>query len=188
MSVSFSLTEAERALLGSIAVNAIAERLAGRKPEAPKLEDCPESVRRNLGCFVTLHEKGALRGCIGSIVGREPLARNVWRMAQAAAFEDPRFRPLAPSEWSAIDIEMTVLDQLTRCPAPKQIEIGRHGLVLVLGRRQGVFLPQVPVDQKWEVGQFLTHLCYKAGLPDGSWKHPEAQLWWYEGLVFPVAK
>ena len=188
MSVSFSLTEAERALLGSIAVNAIAERLAGRKPEAPKLEDCPESVRRNLGCFVTLHEKGALRGCIGSIVGREPLARNVWRMAQAAAFEDPRFRPLAPSEWPAIDIEMTVLDQLTRCPDPKQIEIGRHGLVLVLGRRQGVFLPQVPVEQKWDLGQYLTHLCYKAELPDGSWKHPEAQLWWYEGLVFQVIK
>ena len=104
MPVSFSLTEAERTLLGAIAVNAIAERLAGRKPEAPRLEDCPESVRRNLGCFVTLHEKGALRGCIGSIVGREPLARNVWRMAQAAAFEDPRLALDAARAPSAVPL------------------------------------------------------------------------------------
>ena len=90
--------------------------------------------------------------------------------------------PADEGEWNRIFL------QVMGCPDPKQIEIGRHGLVLVLGRRQGVFLPQVPVEQKWDLGQYLTHLCYKAGLPDGSWKHPEAQLWWYEGLVFQVIK
>lgn len=107
-------------------------------------------------------------------------------MAQLAAFDDPRFPPVSPSEWDELSMEITVLGELSLCPDPKRIVIGRHGLVLSAHGRTGVFLPQVPVEQHWDLPAYLTNLCYKAGLPDGSWKAPGARLYWYEGLAFPV--
>lgn len=93
MSVDFSLTREEKNTLGSIALNAVSLRLRGEFPPEPELSRYSPTLRKNLGCFVTLKEKGRLRGCIGTIVGESPLVRNVWRMAQLAAFDDPRFPP-----------------------------------------------------------------------------------------------
>ena len=123
-------------------------------------------------------------GCIGNMVGREPLWQNVWRMARAAAFEDPRFPALDAEEWPHCHLHISVLGPLSPCPDPARIVIGRHGLLLRLGMRQGVFLPQVPVEQGWDLGQYLEHLCRKAGLPAGSWRDPQALLFWFESLVF----
>lgn len=186
MSVDFSLTREEKNTLGSIALNAVSLRLRGEFPPEPELSRYSPTLRKNLGCFVTLKEKGRLRGCIGTIVGESPLVRNVWRMAQLAAFDDPRFPPVSPSEWDELSMEITVLGELSLCPDPKRIVIGRHGFVLSAHGRTGVFLPQVPVEQHWDLPAYLTNLCYKAGLPDGSWKAPGARLYWYEGLAFPV--
>ena len=164
MSVDFSLTREEKNTLGSIALNAVSLRLRGEFPPEPELSRYSPTLRKNLGCFVTLKEKGRLRGCIGTIVGESPLVRNVWRMAQLAAFDDPRFPPVSPSEWDELSMEITVLGELSLCPDPKRIVIGRHGLVLSAHGRTGVFLPQVPVEQHWDLPAYLTNLCYKAGL------------------------
>lgn len=102
MSVDFSLTREEKNTLGSIALNAVSLRLRGEFPPEPELSRYSPTLRKNLGCFVTLKEKGRLRGCIGTIVGESPLVRNVWRMAQLAAFDDPRFPPVSPSEWDEL--------------------------------------------------------------------------------------
>ena len=140
MSVDFSLTREEKNTLGSIALNAVSLRLRGEFPPEPELSRYSPTLRKNLGCFVTLKEKGRLRGCIGTIVGESPLVRNVWRMAQLAAFDDPRFPPVSPSEWDELSMEITVLGELSLCPDPKRIVIGRHGLVLSAHGRTGVFL------------------------------------------------
>lgn len=142
------------------------------------------TLAQSLGSFVTLNKDGDLRGCIGNMVGREPLWQNVWRMARAAAFEDPRFPALDAEEWTHCHLHISVLGPLSPCPDPARIVIGRHGLLLRLGMRQGVFLPQVPVEQGWDLGQYLEHLCRKAGLPAGSWRDPQALLFWFESLVF----
>lgn len=142
-------------------------------------------LREPLGAFVTLHLDGHLRGCIGSILGRDALWRTVTRMAFAAAFEDPRFPPLARREWPRVTLECSVLGPLTRCPDPEAVQIGRHGLVLVARGRSGVFLPQVPVEQGWDRLTYLDQLCRKAGLPPGVWKEAGAELHWFEAVVFP---
>ena len=77
-----------------------------------------------------------------------------------------------------------MLDELTPCPDPEAIEVGRHGLALQYLGHSGVFLPQVPVEQGWDRPTYLEHLCAKAGLPGGSWRAPGARLFWYEALVF----
>lgn len=199
MAVSFSLDERERAWLSRLARQSIALAV-GAEPVMPQVASLAEALEspdapgrdehpvlgRPLGAFVTITLGGNLRGCIGSIVGREPLEENVWRMARAAALEDPRFPPLTAREWARADVEISVLDELTPCPEPARIEVGRHGLALQYAGRTGVFLPQVPVEQGWDREAYLENLCRKAGVPQGSWRLPQARLFWYEAQVFPA--
>lgn len=189
MPLAFALTSEEQSTLGSLAELSITSTLAGKNDiTVPPLPDHLSSsiLQEHLGSFVTLHLHSALRGCIGTITGREPLYQNVWRMAHAAAFEDPRFPPISSQEWKAVSMEISVLGPLTPCPSPDAIEIGRHGLLLVHGPHSGVFLPQVPVEQGWDTSQYLENLCRKAGLPPHSWQDSHASLYWYEAIVFPV--
>lgn len=189
MSLSFVVSPEEQDFLGRTAELSIAGTLAGRQlPQAPAPSETDKNsiLRDPLGSFVTLHRKHALRGCIGTVIGREPLYQNVWRMAHAAAFEDPRFPPVTQPEWPDISLEISVLGPLTPCPGPDAIEIGRHGLLLTRGHRSGLFLPQVPVEQGWNLEDYLENLCRKAGLPPRSWQAEDAALYWYEAFVFPA--
>lgn len=195
MALSFDLDQTQKDFLGRQAILAIESVLNDDRNARPLLPD-PESgksenalvLERDLGSFVTLNEGGALRGCIGTIIAREPLYLNVWNMARAAAFNDPRFPPLQAGEWGQVKMEISVLDQPTRCPDVDQIVIGRDGLILSYQGRSGVFLPQVPVEQGWNLDQYLNNLCFKAGVPAGSWNRPGAEIFWYQALVFPVKK
>ena len=192
MGTSFSLTDGEKNYLSRLARMSIEAGLLGKTvgavPVPPETLDGPKSsLRRHLGAFVTITIESVLRGCIGSIVGQEPLYLNIWRMAASAAFSDPRFPPLTLEEWSNnVELAISVLDELTPCPDPESIEVGRHGLVLQYQDRGGVFLPQVPVEQGWDRLAYLENLCLKAGLPKNSWQLPGARLFWYEALVFPA--
>ena len=47
--------------------------------------------------------------------------------------------------------------------------MGRDGLMIDYMGRSGLLLPQVPVEEGWGVGEFLGHLCMKAGLPPDTW-------------------
>ena len=153
-------------------------------PAASEVDGPPEGsvLRQELGAFVTLKINGRLRGCIGYIVGRGPLYLTVVRMAQAAAFEDHRFTPLTLDELGRVDIEISVLSPITPCPDPEAIEIGRHGLIISKNGRQGLLLPQVPVEWGWDRLTFLDQLCAKAGLKAGDWKQG-AELHWFEAVV-----
>ena len=188
MSLSFVVSPEEQEFLGRTAELSIAGTLAGKDLQAPVPPAQTEGsiLHKPLGSFVTLHRGQVLRGCIGTVIGREPLYQNVWRMAHAAAFEDPRFPPVTAGEWKEISLEISVLGPLTPCPAPEAIEIGRHGLMLARGRHSGLFLPQVPVEQGWNLEEYLENLCRKAGLPPRSWMADDALLYWYEAIVFPA--
>lgn len=195
MAISFRLSEAEQAYLARLARLSIESELTGRWETLPPEPECkeatagsestPGTLRRALGSFVTLTLQGQLRGCIGAVQGQEPLYQNVWRMARAAAFEDPRFPPLTLHEWGKAELHITVLDELVPCPDPTAIEVGRHGLALQYMGRSGVFLPQVPVEQGWDQRAYLDNLCRKACVPRGSWSAPGARLFWFEALAFP---
>lgn len=194
MPLSFDLDQAEKEFLARQARAAIQTALEGdmaqpQEPTPVAVGECARreensALNRDLGSFVTLTIQGNLRGCIGTIIGREPLWLNVWNMARAAAFQDPRFPPLRAAEWPNVHMEISVLDQPSPCPDPAKIEIGRDGLILQYQGHSGVFLPQVPVEQGWDVNQYLDHLCLKAGVPRGSWQKPGAVLYWYQALVF----
>ena len=179
------LTEARREELLRLARLAIAEQLkTGRLPDY--VTDDPVLARRS-GAFVTLKKGGALRGCIGHLRAEVPLYRCVPEMAAAAAISDPRFPPLTAEELEEVDIEISVLSPLRRVTDLQEIEVGRHGLVIVQGGRQGVLLPQVPVENGWDRGEFLENLCLKASLPPNCWSERPA-LYAFTATVFSEAE
>ncbi|MEG6507132.1 AmmeMemoRadiSam system protein A [Nitratidesulfovibrio sp. 1201_IL3209] len=191
------LSAAERAWLLDLARWAVLCRLAGDDDE-PEGSDAPDDagvpapppgvLHRPLGAFVTFKKGGHLRGCIGSMVGDGPLYLTVARMARAAAFEDPRFPPVTAVEMSGLELDISVLGPLTRCPDPSLVRVGRHGLLVRQGFRSGVLLPQVPVEWGWDRETFLSQTCRKAGLPPGvwrdAWKDGRTELYWFEAEVF----
>jgi len=125
-------------------------------------------------CFVTLMQTGQLRGCIGSLQAYRPLLDDVKENAIAAAFRDPRFKPLAASEYNEICIEVSLLSPLKAMTisneedALTQFQPGVDGVVLHCGDKRGTFLPQV-WESLPEPRRFLQELKRKAGLPGDFW-------------------
>lgn len=124
--------------------------------------------------FVTLTAGGALRGCIGQLEAIRPLGEDVRANALAAAFADPRFRPLAVVEWPAVRVDVSVLGAVEYLACPTQedclrlITPGVDGVILASGRRHATFLPQVWA-QLPDPQDFIEQLLRKAGLPAGGW-------------------
>lgn len=146
------------------------------------------------GIFVTLNyvtrsRKEYLRGCIGFPLPEKPLYQAVIDAAIAAASEDPRFPPLDRQELDNILFEVSVLtppQQITASPADygKEIQIGRDGLILHWRFGAGLLLPQVPVELKWDVEEYLANICYKAGAPPDVWLDPISKLYKFQAAVF----
>ncbi len=178
----FSLTQEEKDYLKALVLESINNRLAGKEHTIP--EPPTDKLREHLGAFVCLKQSGHLRGCIGHIVGDRPLYLTVADMAQAAAFEDPRFPPMTCGEMPEMEVEISILSPLTPCPDAALVEVGRHGLLVRRGPHSGLLLPQVPVEWGWDRETFLEQTCCKAGLPPGSWRQPDTSLFWFEAEVF----
>ncbi len=140
----------------------------------------------NEGAFVTLHENGQLRGCIGNVLGSGPLFLTVRDMAIASATQDPRFRPVTVEELDKLDLEISVLSKPWRISDPNEIELGVHGVIVSRGPfNKGLFLPQVATGQGWTREQFLSYLCTeKAGLPADAWKDPSTIIEVFTAQVF----
>jgi uncharacterized protein (TIGR00296 family) len=151
-------------------------------------------TQEKTGVFVTLNyvtttKKEYLRGCIGFPLPEKPLYQGVVEAAIAAATEDPRFPPLDIQELDNILFEISVLtppERITVSPADygKEIEIGRDGLILQWRFGSGLLLPQVPVELKWDVEQYLANICYKAGAPPDVWLDPSSKLYKFQATVF----
>jgi AmmeMemoRadiSam system protein A len=130
--------------------------------------------------FVTLKLHGDLRGCIGSIEPRRALADDVSHNAYAAAYGDPRFPPVVPSERPRLGIEVSVLSAREPVAAESErdalarLRPGVDGIVLQYGACGATFLPQV-WESLPEPAEFLEELRRKAGLPSGFW-HPDLRL------------
>src|SRR5664280_331299 len=141
------------------------------------------NLQQPRGAFVTLKKKGNLRGCVGRMIGDEPLGKIVGAMAMQAAFNDRRFNPLTADELSDIEIEISVLTPMKQVSGVSDIVVGRDGVLLNKDDHHAVFLPQVATEQKWNREEMLDNLCRKAGLETGCWKRG-AQFSTFQAIVF----
>ena len=116
---------------------------AFRDEPPPRLgSDRAEAFGETRAIFVTLEKGGELRGCIGTLSPDGDLARSVPLFARKAAFEDPRFPPLAAEELPGVHIEISVLTAPQEVGDPEDILVGRDGLILECRGRRGLLLPR----------------------------------------------
>ncbi|KPJ63110.1 MAG: hypothetical protein AMS15_01770 [Planctomycetes bacterium DG_23] len=161
----------------SIARQAVEAAVRGEK--LPELKSTTEELQTKSGVFVTIKNKGRLRGCLGQFTSELPLYQTVTEMAVASATQDPRFLgdPITPAELSEIDIEISVLSPLKRLENPLDFELGKHGISIKRGLRSGCFLPQVATETAWSKEEFLSHCCWsKAGLQPDAWKDKDTEI------------
>lgn len=147
------------------------------EPERGGAVDAPASA------FVTIHNRGELRGCLGRLDTRAPLGETIAQLAAAVSDSDPRFDPVSLLELPDIDIEISVLTPERAVASIDDIELGRHGVIVELGARRGLLLPQVATEQRWDRETFVSHACLKASLPRDAWRHG-AQVLVFEAQVF----
>jgi AmmeMemoRadiSam system protein B/AmmeMemoRadiSam system protein A len=138
------------------------------------------------GVFVTLNINHQLRGCIGLIEPVKPLAKGIIEMAKAAAFNDQRFEPLTKEEFKNVKIEVSVLTPPRKINDPhKEIQLGKHGVIVKQGTNSGVYLPQVATDTGWDLETFMVSLCAsKANLPETCWQDGSADIYTFEAQIF----
>lgn len=170
------LEPAERAKLLRLARSAIDWGIEHGAESGYRLpEQDREAFPEPTACFVSLHTLDhQLRGCIGTLEARQPLADAVVEAAMGAAFRDPRFPPLKPGELDQVYIEISLLSASEPVAAPSEDEVlnqlrpGEDGVVLEYGEQRATFLPVV-WEQFDEPAAFLAALKRKAGLPPDVW-------------------
>lgn len=136
--------------------------------------DYSADLQRKAASFVTLHQNGMLRGCIGALEAYQPLINDVAEHAYAAAFQDPRFPALEQHEYDLLKIDISVIGTAEKihftseADLLEQLRPGVDGLILEYGYNRGTFLPSV-WEQLPDKKDFLNHLKAKAGLPQNWW-------------------
>jgi len=180
--IDLGFSEEEKTKLREIAKKTIEASVKGEK--LPEFKNISERLKMPFGIFVTINKHGNLRGCIGHIIGDQPLYLSCQQMARAAALEDPRFRPVTKSELPELEIEISVLTPLERVEDFKGIVIGRDGLMIRKGYSSGLLLPQVAAEYGWTIEEFLQETCHKAGLPSDAYKSKDAEIYKFSAEVF----
>jgi AmmeMemoRadiSam system protein A len=165
--------KARQALLG-IARGAIQHGVTCGGPPRIALDELAEELRAWRACFVTLTRGGRLRGCIGSLEARRPLAEDVSSNAFDTAFSDPRFAAVTARELTEVDIEISVLSLLQPVVVASEAELLQllrphvDGLILEDGSRRATFLPKV-WSSLAQPEQFVAELKRKAGMHPDHW-------------------
>ena len=167
----FQLSDSDQAQLLRVTRESVLAYLSGRAPRLPTLAGALADTR---GVFVSIHQSGELRGCIGNIHPTTPLYRTAADCAISAAVGDPRFVPMTLEELPRVHFEISVLSPMERVETIDHIEIGTHGLFISKRSSRGLLLPQVAQHYGWDRERFLEETCKKAGLRAGEWKQGAA--------------
>jgi AmmeMemoRadiSam system protein A len=183
MSAGATLSDEGRRQLLALARGTLEARFRGEPP--PRLSsDRSEAFGDPRALFVTLRIGDRLRGCLGTLAPEGDLSRTVPKFALRAAFEDPRFPGLTAEELAECTLEISVLTPPRLLEDLEEIVIGRDGLILEVGGRRALLLPQVATEWGFDRSTFLGELSRKAGLPPDAWRQPAAKLWSFQAEVF----
>ena len=164
----------------------------GEKLEVPP--DTTDKLKEKSGVFVTLEKVTRagkqLRGCIGRPYPEDQLVDACISSAIDAAMEDPRFAPVKPEELENLVIEVSIMTPpaLIKVKSvkdyPKEVNVGRDGLIVEHGWQKGLLLPQVAVEEKWTSVKFLEMTCWKAGLTPDMWMDPKTKIYKFQAEIF----
>ena len=170
MNLKIPTTDAACTLL-PIARASIASELGKTHP----VDETAAWLREQGATFITLNLQNKLRGCIGSLRAHRSLLDDIKANARAAAFKDPRFKPLTAAEYEGIEVEVSLLSALSalaftdEASALAQITPHVHGVIFEYGHHRSTYLPQV-WDNFTDPVMFMATLKQKAGLPPNFWE------------------
>ena len=127
-------------------------------------QDLPEDLTaRRAGAFVSIHEHGQLRGCIGTISpARSNLAEEIIFNAISASTRDPRFPPIRKEELPFLEINVDVLGEPEDIESEDDLDVKRYGVIVTNGLRRGLLLPDL--DGVDTVRQQIAIAKQKAGI------------------------
>ena len=133
-----------------------------------KIIDVPQGLPEDLtarraGAFVSIHEHGQLRGCIGTISpARSNLAEEIIFNAISASTRDPRFPPIRKEELPFLEINVDVLGEPEDIESEDDLDVKRYGVIVTNGLRRGLLLPDL--DGVDTVRQQIAIAKQKAGI------------------------
>jgi uncharacterized protein len=184
------MDEKEKNVLLQIAKQSIESAIKGVQTDKIQVQINSPELKKKHGTFITLRKHGKLRGCIGLLSSKIPLYKLVSEMAVSAATEDPRFQHnrIQPSELDDLEIEISVLSPLQKIGNPLDMELGKHGIYIKKGFRNGCFLPQVATETGWTKEEFLSQCCRtKADLPPDAWKEKDTDIYVFTAEIISEA-
>lgn len=179
------MNDVQKQTLLGIAKRAVTAAVTGKTAATQVCEDAALNELR--GCFVTLKNGDALRGCIGQFEADTPLCRMVAEMAVASARHDRRFAQdrITSKELPDLRIEISALTPMQKTDDPMSLRLGVDGIYITDGRRSGCFLPQVADETGWSKEEFLGYCCaHKAGLDWDAWKKSGVETYLFSADVF----
>jgi AmmeMemoRadiSam system protein B/AmmeMemoRadiSam system protein A len=179
----FSLNSQEKNELLALARKSVEYAVREKKAYEPTAS-ASEVLNQERGAFVTLRKSGELRGCVGYTSAAKPLSMTVRDTATLAALRDTRFQPVSAAELPQLEYEISVLSPLRRVLDIRQIKVGQHGLLMKNDAYEGLLLPQVPVEQRWDRQRFLEETCAKAGMRSACWKDENTDIFMFTAVVF----
>lgn len=156
-----------------------------------EVPDAPSKYLVRSGAFVTIKGRdNELLGCIGRPYPSNTLLENIIHSAVDAAYYDPRFPPLDPKLADSVLIEVSILSQPERVEFKtpdellKSIKVGRDGIIVEWALGSGLLLPQVPVEEKWNVEEYISYGCLKAGADKNLWRRGNLRVYRFTATVF----
>ena len=134
------------------------------RPEIP--DDLPpEMTSRRAGAFVSIHEHGKLRGCIGTISAvQDNLAQEIIENAISASTRDPRFDAIRADELPWLEISVDGLGDAEPVKSKAELDVRRYGVIVTKGRKRGLLLPDL--DGVDTVEQQIAIAKSKAGIAE----------------------
>lgn len=176
--------EAQGRLL-ALARAAVAVASRAASPEA--LEAATRAVAGvgvRASAFVTLTEGEELRGCMGILDPDRPVRDSIAEAAGLATRSDPRFPAVRAAELAAIELGVSILGPMVPLTDPLAWRLGIDGIVVQLGGRRGLLLPEVAEENGLDQIEMLDIATRKAGLPPGAWRDPSARVYAFRTLRF----
>ena len=190
---NFIFTAEDGNLLVTSAREAIAKFLTRHEKVIPQGLLSDARFEKKIGCFVTLKqndEEKSLRGCIGFPEPVCKLSKALTEASVSSATQDPRFEPIGIEDLDSILVEVSILTSPSlihvKSPRdlPRQIDIGKDGLIMRWSFGSGLLLPQVATEQAWDAAEFLVNLSMKAGAPPDQWLVPGTQVLKFQAQIF----
>ncbi len=175
------LNDDDKELVFDVINKSIKQGLENGSAYKPETENYAEYLQKKYAVFITLKLNGQLRGCIGTTEANAPLINAVAQYAYAAAFSDPRFKPLSADEYNQADISLSILTPATPLSFKDeqdlldQLRPNIDGLIISKNNARATFLPVV-WESIHEPNHFLDELKRKAGIkqsdsPDKAWRY-----------------